>query len=142
MFAIALVAIAITTINATAMVPADLYDMRTCGIGDLSPDGTLLIYHVGIYDRFSNQTQPTVYLRWTMSADNELWPMGGWNIDDIELSVFECAANDDFVIFGSCLAGPDVHTAPDCTAVDLDGDGDVDLGDFALFQQQFTGPQP
>lgn len=26
-------------------------------------------------------------------------------------------------------------------SADLDGDGDVDLGDFALFQQQFTGPQ-
>lgn len=59
-FAITLVALAST---ATAMVPADLYDMRTCGIGDLSPDGTLLIYHVDIYDRSANQTQPTVYLR-------------------------------------------------------------------------------
>ena len=30
---------------------------------------------------------------------------------------------------------------PDCEAFDVDFDGDVDLSDFALFQEQFTGVQ-
>ena len=32
-------------------------------------------------------------------------------------------------------------TPPWPGSADLDGDGDVDLADFGLFQQQFTGPQ-
>ena len=48
---------------AVAMVPADLLDMRTCGIGALSPDGRLLVYTVGEYDRDAGRTRTTVHLR-------------------------------------------------------------------------------
>lgn len=47
----------------------------------------------------------------------------------------------DFVLIAGCLAGPDVHTPPPgCDpqhfdSSDLDEDGDVDLRDFAEFQQ-------
>ena len=36
--------------------------------------------------------------------------------------------------FESCYTGPDVPLASACKAADMDGDGDVDLDDFALFQ--------
>ena len=37
--------------SASALVPDDLYDRRDAGIGDLSPDGRVLIYTVSAYDR-------------------------------------------------------------------------------------------
>jgi len=51
----------------------------------------------------------------------------------------------DWAIFRPCLAGPDVTTAPPfCdplafTLADLEDDEDVDLADFAQFQQLFNG---
>jgi hypothetical protein len=41
---------------------------------------------------------------------------------------------DDYAIFFSCFAGPDVPVAEECLDADLSGDGDVDLEDLALFQ--------
>ena len=60
--------------------------------------------------------------------------------DDVDL--------DDFVVLVGCLAGPGVRIPPDgCTqdpfdVTDLNGDEDVDLGDWATFQLAFRGPQP
>jgi len=48
---------------AAALVPADLFDQRTCGIGALSPDGRLLVYTVGVYDREAGRNRETVHLR-------------------------------------------------------------------------------
>jgi len=52
----------------------------------------------------------------------------------------------DFEIFIECMQGPGVPILPgSCTCVDYpeggrdDGDGDVDLRDFAAFQRDFTG---
>ena len=51
----------------------------------------------------------------------------------------------DYVIQASCMAGPGVTIPPiDCTAeefaaADTDADGDVDLDDFAGFQEVFSG---
>ncbi len=48
----------------------------------------------------------------------------------------------DFEGFDLCSAGPDQPPADTCPAgvdADLDGDGDVDRADFALFQVGFTG---
>lgn len=47
---------------AGAMVPEDLYDLRTCGIGSLSPDGRLLVYTVGAHDRADGRQRTTVHL--------------------------------------------------------------------------------
>lgn len=41
---------------------------------------------------------------------------------------------------GELLIEPDIPCPVELTA-DLDGDGDVDLVDFVLFQEQFTGPK-
>jgi hypothetical protein len=56
---------------------------------------------------------------------------------------------DDFgMFFADCLAGPGVLTpSGGCTAEqfalsDLDKDGDVDLGDYGIFQEFSTGPLP
>ncbi|MGD8452802.1 MAG: hypothetical protein PVJ57_13365 [Phycisphaerae bacterium] len=46
----------------------------------------------------------------------------------------------DFIRIAGCLLGPAWEPASDCVVTDLAGDGDVDLGDFASFQRQFTGP--
>jgi hypothetical protein len=61
--------------------------------------------------------QPAVYLRWTMGQTDVGWRFCGWNIDDIELSAATC----------------------DGISGDYDGDGDVDLDDFAEIEQCFTG---
>ena len=46
----------------------------------------------------------------------------------------------DFSDFEACLAGPDAEPGgTPCPCFDRDGDGDVDLADFARFQQAFTG---
>ncbi len=54
---------------------------------------------------------------------------------------------DDFAALAGALAGPGVPldvTPPECIDVylavfDADGDDDLDLADFAMFQVQFTG---
>lgn len=45
---------------------------------------------------------------------------------------------DDFCEFQGCLSGPNVTPPGGCSAQDSDGDGDVDLNDFAAFQVAFT----
>jgi hypothetical protein len=45
---------------------------------------------------------------------------------------------DDFVLLFACTAGPEVPADLGCIPADLDGDGDVDLHDFAKFQEEFA----
>jgi hypothetical protein len=57
---------------------------------------------------------------------------------------------DDCQVFPECIAGAGVTPSPtpplsqqDCLdSFDLEADGDVDLGDFAAFQEAFTGSTP
>jgi alpha-amylase len=57
---------------------------------------------------------------------------GDWNNDGHIDSV-------DFQAFTNCLSGPDgTALGPGCTLFDFDGDEDVDLRDFAVFQDAFT----
>jgi len=58
--------------------------------------------------------RPTVYLRWTMGSTDGGWTYCGWNIDDVTIS-------------GLVEGG----------SGDMDEDGDVDLADFAAFQECF-----
>ncbi|MGD8451773.1 MAG: right-handed parallel beta-helix repeat-containing protein [Phycisphaerae bacterium] len=49
---------------------------------------------------------------------------------------------DDLEAMLGCLFGPDETPSEGCDCADINADLDVDLADFALFQQQFTGPLP
>jgi dipeptidyl aminopeptidase/acylaminoacyl peptidase len=57
------VLISLWPLFATALIPDDLYDQRTCAIGALSPDGRLLIYSVGRHEDRSGRPRETVHLR-------------------------------------------------------------------------------
>ncbi|RME40444.1 MAG: hypothetical protein D6788_03280 [Planctomycetota bacterium] len=46
----------------------------------------------------------------------------------------------DFLILAACLRGPSATGGTGCTALDLTGDADVDLEDFARLQVAYTGP--
>ena len=45
----------------------------------------------------------------------------------------------DFGALQPCVSGPQGGLAPRCSCYDLDRDGDIDLSDFASFQQSFAG---
>jgi len=79
-------------------------------------DSTWVLQDVDISAVADNQ--PIVYLRWTMGTTDGALTYCGWNIDDISLYSTVCNG----------MAG------------DFDGDGDVDLADFAQFEICFTGP--
>ncbi len=55
-------ALLLMSLPAAAMVPADLLEQRTCGIGALSPDGRLLVYSVGTHDVETSATRTTIHL--------------------------------------------------------------------------------
>ncbi|MBI1825505.1 MAG: aspartyl protease family protein [Planctomycetes bacterium] len=46
---------------------------------------------------------------------------------------------DDMFFWSACQTAPDGKVAPDCIQLDGDGDGDVDLKDFAGLQRCFSG---
>jgi len=51
-------------------------------------DSAWIYQHFDISDYAADQ--PTVYIRWTMGTTDSSWRYCGWNIDDVELSAFEC----------------------------------------------------
>ncbi len=65
--------------------------------------------------------QPTVYVRWTIGRVDDQWQYCGWNLDDVQLWAVR---------------------APEGPLGDVDGDGDVDLADFATLAVCFSGPGP
>ena len=89
-------------------------------------------------------------VRWGMGPTDEWTTYPGWNIDDIEVwGVLSPAFGDydgdggvdgeDFAWLPGCLTGPDAGPVEiGCEAFDFDVDGDVDLGDFAAFQEAMT----
>lgn len=55
-----------------------------------------------------------------------------------------CASNvvdlSDCALFAACFTGPNNGPVADgCTCFDTDGDNDIDLPDFGVFQTTFTG---
>ena len=46
---------------------------------------------------------------------------------------------DDLGTLDGCLTGPGVFPPVGCARMSLDGDVDVDVADFAVFQRKFTG---
>ncbi len=93
--------------------------------------------------------QPAVYLRWTMGTTDTGWTYCGWNIDDIALFGSGCdgakgdyngdrvVTIDDFAEFPTCVMGPENGVGPGCIVFDFDDDSDIDLNDFAAFQEVF-----
>ena len=73
--------------------------------------------------------------------DNALWMVAGNNMEkDVwRLDVVPGDPLNDFNLFAGCLTGPGVPAGPDCQPADLDGDADVDLADFWMFQRAFSG---
>ncbi len=48
---------------------------------------------------------------------------------------------DDYRRIPICLRGPGLAYRGICRTADLDGDGDCDMADIAIFEAGFTGPQ-
>jgi hypothetical protein len=69
----------------------------------------------------------------TLLVDARGQPLGGRDGD-------HRVDRDDFEIFSACMTGPEYGVIPECSCADLDGDGDSDLADFALFQRALAGP--
>jgi len=75
--------------------------------------------------------QSAVRIRWGMGPTDYSFTYCGWNIDDVELwGILPAPLNWD-----DCLSGPEYGYPVDCDPFDLDGDGDVDLVDFAVAQR-------
>jgi hypothetical protein len=92
----------------------------------------------------------TVYVRWGMGPTDGFTTYPGWNIDDVALWGVESPAFGDydgdghvdladFVWLPDCLTGPNAGPIiAGCEAFDFDVDKDVDLEDFAAFQEAMT----
>lgn len=89
----------------------------------------------------------TVYLLY-----GNKWNIGIDNIDFDQVAVpcsslvpadlnQDCAVNRlDVELFESCAAGPSIPVSAGCASCDLDGDADVDQGDFGRLQRCYTRP--
>ena len=88
-------------------------------------------------------TSSTCHLRYTLDAASVVTPqaftiLGGPGIGDYNDDGSVDA--DDFAHFPACMTGPDGGPiARDCAVFDVELDDDVDVVDFAGFQQVFTG---
>jgi hypothetical protein len=95
--------------------------------------------------------QPTVYVRWTMGTTDSGWRYCGWNVDDVRLTAAGCEGAlgdyngdesidlEDAAELAPCLTGPEGGVLPGCTVFDFLGDEDVDLADYAAFENAFDG---
>jgi hypothetical protein len=94
--------------------------------------------------------ESTVFIRWGMGPTDGSVTYPGWNLDDIQIWAAVPAVPtdyngdghvnvEDYAIFNACLSGPSEAVEPGCECMDLDLDGDLDLFDFALFQEAFEG---
>jgi hypothetical protein len=48
----------------------------------------------------------------------------------------------DFAFVATCIGGPTVAAESACSCADLNGDGRVDLGDYAVLQMRYSGNKP
>ena len=91
-------------------------------------------------------------LDWSVSADEivrvevtgaDVEGCGGYGIDDIVLDAPDC--DGDGIFDGKdvcpCVLAPGGVDDDGRPLGDLDGDCDVDMDDFTIMQQNFTGPQ-
>ncbi len=117
-------------------------DATNIGI-DLSPAGGSL--YQGTWD--SDGAEPGTY-----TVDFEAWDLAG-NSQVIEDAGAIClalpgdhdfdgdVALQNFARFQTCFTGTGGTAPPGCEMMEMDGDGAVDLTDFASFEANRTGPQ-
>ncbi|MGD8451558.1 MAG: hypothetical protein PVJ57_07040 [Phycisphaerae bacterium] len=106
--------------------------------------------------------EPTLYLRWTMGTTDTSWQFCGWNVDDIELTAFQCNSvfvpgdlncdgtvdNFDIRAFVVALTAtppdyPEYYALyPDCDHMlgDVNNDGAVDNFDISPFVDLLSNP--
>ena len=86
---------------------------------------------------------PSVYIRWGYKISSSAWAYSGWNIDDVEIFCVVPLGDmnadgsvdyDDFNLMADCLDGPEAQFGAGCSRGDMDFDDDVDMSDFATFQ--------
>jgi len=97
--------------------------------------------HSWHYQRFDisdiADSQPTVYLRWTMGPTDGGWRYCGWNIDDVEIWAVLAMPGD--LNGDGCVGHADLGilladwgcSGGGCPG-DCDGDGDTDHGDLGI----------
>jgi hypothetical protein len=76
----------------------------------------------------------------SMSGENLTLTGGFW----FEVPPGDCDEDgatsiSDYVGFNECLDGPGSNPNAGCACSDIDGDGHVDLADYAVLQNNFTG---
>ena len=69
-------------------------------------------------------------------------PGMGYDLIAQDLDYDEDVDHQDLTLFQGCLSGGDVEHdgSSTCAYADTDQDGDVDMDDFNIMQQNFTGP--
>lgn len=151
--------VAYDTTSGTASVVVSEVAIFDDGDGDISslhamPDGTYLMSFTSTTELISGlQFNDGDVLRYDPVADtatlvfSETQFTDGSTSHEIDAlyvpSVGDCNANGgldlgDYVIGADCISGPDQNAPFGCSCFDMDGDGDVDLVDYAQFTLGMT----
>jgi hypothetical protein len=126
-------AVAAVLISLTASVAAQQYDVywRTVDSGGGNSSSIGARY---VVDGTIGQPDAGVMSGGPFSVTGGFWAVGEVPSD---VCAGFTAGLPGYSRFSDCLAGPGQAKLDGCTCPDADGDGDVDLSDFARFQMDF-----